>query len=60
MKKLFTLLVSSLVSLASMAQTTDYKCALAVLVNGAPADPQDMVVTTTKADNGTYTLQLNR
>ena len=35
MKKLFTLLVSSLVSLASMAQTTDYKCALAVLVNGA-------------------------
>mgnify|MGYP001771714444 FL=1 len=58
MKKLFTLLVSSLVSLASMAQTTDYKCALAVLVNGAPADPQDMVVTTTKADNGTYTLQL--
>ena len=58
MKKLFTLLVSSLVSLTSMAQTTDYKCALAVLVNGAPADPQDMVVTTTKADNGTYTLQL--
>lgn len=58
MKKLFTLLVSSLVSLASMAQSTDYKCTLAILVNESPADPQDMVVTTTKADDGTYTLQL--
>ena len=58
MKKIFTLLAVTISALSSMAQTTtDYSCALAVLVNGAPADPQQKNVTTVE-DNGKYTLQL--
>lgn len=58
MKKIFTLLSLVIATITSMAQTTtDYSCALAVLVNGNPADPQQKVVTTIE-DNGKYTLQL--
>lgn len=59
MKKIFTLIASSMMAFASMAQTTtNYNCALAVIVDGEAADPQDMVVSTTKATDGTYTLEL--
>ena len=58
MKKIFTLLSMAIAFSTSMAQTTtEQECALAVLLNGNPADPQQKVVTTIE-DNGKYTLQL--
>lgn len=58
MKKIFTLLSLAMATITSMAQTTtELQSALAVLVNGNPADPQQKVVTTIE-DNGKYTLQL--
>lgn len=58
MKKIFTLIATSMVAAASFAQTTkDYNCALAVLVDGEAADPQEKVVSTTFADDK-YTLEL--
>ena len=44
MKKIFTLLSLAMATITSMAQTTtELQSALAVLVNGNPADPQQKV-----------------
>ena len=56
MKKLFTLALTALMSLAAMAET--YRCKLAVDVFGAPSDPMEIVLECTKNADGKYNILL--
>ena len=56
MKKLFTLALTGLMSLAAMAET--YRCKLAVDVNGTPSDPMEIDLECTKNADGKYDILL--
>ena len=56
MKKLFTLALTALMSLAAMAET--YRCKLAVDVYGTPSDPMEIDLECTKNANGKYDILL--
>ena len=56
MKKLFTLALTALMSLAAMAET--YRCKLAVDVNGTPSDPMEIDLECTENANGKYDILL--
>ena len=56
MKKLFTLALTALMSLAAMAET--YRCKLAVDVNGTPSDPMEIDLECTKNADGKYDILL--
>ena len=56
MKKLFTLALASLMSLAAMAET--YRCKLAVDVYGTPSDPMEIDLECTKNADGKYDILL--
>ena len=56
MKKIFTLALVSLMSLASMAE--DYTCGLAVVLNGQPAPYDQITISCTKNANGKYDITL--
>ena len=56
MKKLFTLALTALMSLAAMAET--YRCKLAVDVYGNPSDPMEIDLECTKNANGKYDILL--
>ena len=56
MKKLFTLALTALMSLAAMAET--YRCKLAVDVYGTPSDPMEIDLECTKNADGKYDILL--
>ena len=56
MKKLFTLALTALMSLAAMAET--YRCKLAVDVYGAPSEPMEIDLECTENANGKYDILL--
>ena len=56
MKKLFTLALTGLMSLAAMAET--YRCKLAVDVYGTPSDPMEIDLECTKNADGKYDILL--
>ena len=56
MKKLFTLALTGLMSLAAMAET--YRCKLAVDVYGDPSDPMEIDLECTKNADGKYDILL--
>ena len=56
MKKLFTLVLACVMSLAAMAE--NYRCKLAVDVYGAPSDPMEIDLECTENANGKYDIQL--
>ena len=56
MKKLFTLVLACVMSLAAMAE--NYRCKLAVDVYGAPSDPMEIDLECTENANGKYDILL--
>ena len=56
MKKLFTLVLACVMSLAAMAE--DYRCKLAVDVYGDPSDPMEIDLECTENANGKYDILL--
>ena len=56
MKKLFTLVLACVMSLAAMAE--NYRCKLAVDVYGTPSDPMEIDLECTKNANGKYDILL--
>ena len=56
MKKLFTLVLACVMSLAAMAE--NYHCKLAVDVYGAPSEPMEIDLECTENANGKYDIQL--
>lgn len=56
MKKIFTLALVSLMSLASMAE--DYTCGLAVVLNGQPAPYDPITISCSENANGKYDIKL--
>ena len=56
MKKLFTLALVSLMSLAAMAE--DYTCGLAVVINGQPSPYDQITISCTKNANDKYDILL--
>ena len=56
MKKLFTLALTGLMSLAAMAE--NYRCKLAVDVYGAPSEPMEIDLECTENANGKYDILL--
>lgn len=57
MKKLFTLITATLLSLSAMAE--DYNCHLAITSNDTPCDPTEAVLTVNKQENGKYEVLLH-
>lgn len=56
MKKIFTLALVSLMSLASMAE--DYTCGLAVVINGQPSPYDQITISCSENANGKYDILL--
>ena len=56
MKKLFTLVLACVMSLAAMAE--NYRCKLAVDVNGKPSEPMEIDLECTENANGKYDILL--
>ena len=56
MKKLFTVVLACVMSLAAMAE--NYRCKLAVDVYGAPSDPMEIDLECTENANGKYDILL--
>lgn len=57
MKKFFTLITATLLSLSAMAE--DYNCHLAITSNDTPCDPTEAVLTVNKQENGKYEVLLH-
>lgn len=57
MKKLFTLITATLLSLSAMAE--DYNCHLAITSNDTPCDPTEAILSVNKQENGKYEVILH-